>query len=168
MLVYISPNPDFRLPKDLKTPTVMIGPGTGLAPFRAFLQERIHLAEGEATGTNLLFFGCRRQEQDFLYRSQLESWQQDGVLKLYTAFSREQEKKIYVQDHLWEAREEVWQLIEQGGQVYVCGDAQYMAPDVEACLLNIFKTKGDLSPSEAQDLFLKMHETGQYQRDVWF
>eukprot|EP00210_Caulerpa_lentillifera_P002610 g2498.t1 len=168
LLVYISPNPDFRLPNDLKIPLIMIGPGTGLAPFRAFIQQRVHLAEAGNCGTNLLFFGCRRQEQDFLYRAELESWNKNGVLKLYTAFSREQDKKVYVQHKLWEAKEEIWKLISLGGQVYVCGDAKFMAPDVEQCLLKIFITQGDFSLEEAQQFFEKMKQTRQYQRDVWF
>jgi cytochrome P450/NADPH-cytochrome P450 reductase len=122
----------FRLPEDAATPIIMIGPGTGLAPFRGFLQERAWLkSQGTPVGRSMLFFGCRHPEQDFLYADELAALARDGVTDLKVAFSRlPGEKKMYVQDLLLSERDAVWQMIESGAVVYVCGDASRMAPDV--------------------------------------
>ncbi|MGH7066652.1 MAG: diflavin oxidoreductase, partial [Acetobacteraceae bacterium] len=131
----LRPNPNFRLPDDSRRPIIMIGAGTGLAPFRAFLQRRE--AEG-ARGKSWLFFGARNYTHDFLYQLELQDWLASGVLTdLGVAFSRDQPEKIYVQHRMWEQREEFWRWLDQGAVLYVCGDAKAMARDVTATLIRI-------------------------------
>ena len=128
--VYIQPNKRFRLPSDSTAPIIMIGPGTGIAPFRSFLHERRALG---ATGRNWLFFGERSAATDFLYRDELQSMHADGHLsRLDLAFSRDQERKIYVQDRMLEQAPTFWQWLQDGASVYVCGDASRMAKDVDS------------------------------------
>jgi cytochrome P450/NADPH-cytochrome P450 reductase len=112
----------------------MVGPGTGLAPFRGFLQERATLqAQGHTIGPSLLFFGCRHAEQDFIYEDELRAFEQQGVTRLAVAFSRQDgQPKTYVQDQLLKCQDEVWRLIEAGAVIYICGDASKMAPDVRS------------------------------------
>eukprot|EP00884_Botryococcus_braunii_P020407 jgi/Botrbrau1/704/Bobra.160_2s0027.1 len=167
--VYVSRNPDFRLPKNGSTPIIMVGPGTGLAPFKAFMQERI--SEAEATGQPLarsvLFFGCRREDQDFIHGQLLLAWAASGHLQLFTAFSRQQ-KKVYVQDRMLEAASLIWQLLEEGAHFYVCGDASQMAGAVEDALLQIISENldGDLEKADAYLDGLRTNH--RYQRDVWY
>jgi cytochrome P450/NADPH-cytochrome P450 reductase len=160
---------DFRLPQDPLTPIIMIGPGTGLAPFRGFLQERTALkAKGTEVGPSLLFFGCRHPEQDFIYEEELKAFVEQGVTELYTAFSRvEPQQKVYVQDRLLEQQERVWTLLEQGAVVYVCGDASRMEPDVRQALVTIYQEKSNQGKAEAQQWLEKLGTSQRYRVDVW-
>ena len=147
--IYIQPNKKFRLPAHPDAPIMMIGPGTGIAPFRAFLHERRALA---ATGKNWLFFGERSAATDFLYREELESMLADGHLtRLDTAFSRDQERKIYVQDRMVEQVRSSGAGCEDGASIYVCGDASRMAKDVDAALHHIVEQQGGMEQEAAQD-----------------
>ncbi len=163
--VYIQPSHAFKLPPDPATPIIMIGPGTGVAPFRAFLQER---AAGGARGENWLFFGNQKRELDFLYRDELESHLRAGVLTtLTTAFSRDQAQKVYVQHRMLEYGAEIWRWLEAGAHFYVCGDAQRMARDVHDALRQICIEQGGM-PGEAAAAFLaELARAGRYQRDVY-
>nr|XP_054749534.1 NADPH oxidoreductase A-like [Lytechinus pictus] len=162
--VFISPSPDFQLPKDRTKDIIMIGPGTGIAPFRAFIQERVHLG---ASGMNLLYFGCRHKAKDFLYKKELEKMVVDGHLKLRTAFSRDQEKKVYVQHLIQQDTLMIWNMIQGGAHMYVCGDATHMASDVHEALLTIIKDKGSMSEDDALKYLRTMEENHRYQKDVW-
>ena len=163
--IYIQPNQKFRLPVAGDVPVIMIGPGTGIAPFRAFLHER--QATG-AKGKNWLFFGERSAATDFLYREELEKMQADGHLtQLHTAFSRDQEKKIYVQDRMLEEAAQMWRWLADGASVYVCGDATHMARDVDAALHAIAGQQGDLDAEAAKDYIQQMKDDRRYQRDVY-
>lgn len=159
----------FRLPGDAHTPLLMVGPGTGLAPFRGFLQERAALkARGVETGSTLLFFGCRHPQQDFIYEKELREFERQGLTRLHIAFSREQEgRKIYVQDLLREYSAEVWQFIQQGAVVYVCGDARKMAPDVHRALADIYREQQGVSSEEAEQWLHELGVQGRYLVDVW-
>ena len=147
----------------------MIGPGTGFAPFRGFLQERAALqAQGKTIGQSLLFFGCRHPEQDFIYEDELRQFEEDGITQLSTSFSRVTgEKKCYVQDELYARRDEVWQLLEAGAVVYVCGDASRMAPDVRRTLAAIVSEKLGVSAKEAERFVNNLAEQNRYLVDVW-
>src|SRR5215468_10719350 len=130
----------FRLPDDTAVPIIMIGPGTGLAPFRGFLQERAaRKAAGARLGPAMLFFGCRHPQLDFLYANELEAFAADGICELHTAFSRAGDLKTYVQDLVAAQKEKVWSLIEQGAIIFVCGDGSKMEPDVKAALVAIHR-----------------------------
>lgn len=162
--VYIDPNKKFALPDDSK-PVIMIGPGTGVAPFRAFLQER---EEREAEGDNWLFFGDRRFRSDFLYQSEWLKWRRDGLLtRLDVAFSRDQAEKRYVQHCLRENSAEVWAWLQRGASLYVCGDAEKMAPDVHQAMLDIASEQGGLNPEQAEDYLRQLNRDKRYQRDVY-
>ena len=163
--VYLHENPAFRLPEDGNTPLIMVGPGTGIAPFRAFLEDR--QATG-ATGRNWLFFGNPHAATDFLYQEQLERFFKDGLLeRLDTAFSRDQAKKIYVQDRMKEQGAELWKWLEQGAAFYVCGDASRMAKDVDTALHEAIQTHGGKSAEEAAAYVAQMKKDKRYQRDVY-
>jgi sulfite reductase (NADPH) flavoprotein alpha-component len=163
--IYAQTNKRFRLPKDGTVPVIMIGPGTGVAPFRAFLEER--RASG-AKGGNWLFFGDRRAATDYLYREELESFRSDGTLtRLDTAFSRDQAEKVYVQTRMLEQAEELGKWLADGAHVYVCGDAQYMAKDVDRALRAIVARYGKLSDAQAQIQVNQMAAEGRYLRDVY-
>ncbi|MFJ4433538.1 molybdopterin-dependent oxidoreductase [Pseudomonas sp. NPDC089395] len=151
----------FRLPEDDSVPVIMVGPGTGIAPFRAFLEERE--ARG-ATGGNWLFFGEQYAATDFYYREQLQAWQASGHLRLDTAFSRDQTEKIYVQQRLREQGAQVWQWLEAGACLYVCGDAQRMAKDVDAALREIIAEHGGVDADAYMDTLSKAK---RYRRDVY-
>ncbi|MEM7545737.1 MAG: cytochrome P450 [Pseudomonadota bacterium] len=158
----------FRLPDDPERPILMIGPGTGIAPFRGFLQERAILkGQGKNLGPAMLFFGCRHPDQDFLYREELEGWAKDGIADLQVAFSRAEKEKTYVQDLIRAEREKVWSLIEAGAAIYVCGDGSRMEPDVRRALSLIYAEETDVS-AEAADAWLdQMVSDGRYNLDVW-
>ncbi len=163
--VFVQTSHGFRLPANGDTPVIMIGPGTGVAPFRAFLHERRAVA---AKGRNWLFFGEQRAATDFYYRDELERMFTDGHLtKLSTAFSRDQAEKIYVQNRLLENAAEVWAWLEAGAHFYVCGDASRMAKDVDATLHKIIKTAGGRSADDARNYVAKMKVEKRYQRDVY-
>jgi sulfite reductase (NADPH) flavoprotein alpha-component len=163
--VHLKPNPRFRLPADPATRVIMIGPGTGVAPFRAFLQERE--AIGVAGGT-WLFFGHRRFTHDFLYQLEWQEWLKSGILeRIDLAFSRDQPEKIYVQDRMWEARRDLHAWIAEGAHVYVCGDAKAMARDVHSTLLRIIADQAACSAAEAEARLGEMVRAGRYLRDVY-
>lgn len=162
--VFVEHNDNFRLP-DNDTPVIMIGPGTGIAPFRAFLQERDNAG---ATGQNWLFFGNPHFSRDFLYQVELQDYLKRGVLsKLDVAFSRDQAQKVYVQDKLQAKGAEVWNWLQQGAHLYICGDGNRMAKDVHQALLNIAAEHGGLSADAAADYFEQLRETKRYQKDVY-
>ncbi len=159
----------FRLPDDPLTPIIMIGPGTGLAPFRGFLQERAALKKnGTAIGESLLFFGCRHPEQDFIYKDELKQFEQQGITRLMTAFSRvDAQNKCYVQDEIYTRRAEVWELIEAGAVIYVCGDASRMAPDVRRTFAAIYSKKTGATNVEAEQWLNNLTAQNRYLVDVW-
>jgi sulfite reductase (NADPH) flavoprotein alpha-component len=163
--VFLHANGNFRLPEDTKAPVIMVGPGTGIAPFRAFLEER--MATG-ATGDNWLFFGEQRRALDFLYQEQLEAMHEDGVLtRLDTAFSRDQAKKVYVQDRMQEHAPAIFEWLERGAYFYVCGDATRMAKDVELALLDAIAKGSNGTLEQAQEYLDAMKKQKRYQRDVY-
>jgi sulfite reductase (NADPH) flavoprotein alpha-component len=155
----------FRLPENPATATIMVGPGTGIAPFRAYLQER--QATG-ATGKNWLFFGDQRESLDFLYQAEFEAFRQAGVLtRLSTAFSRDQAEKHYVQHRMLEHAEELYAWLEEGAHFYVCGDASRMAKDVDAALHKLVETAGQKTPEEAAAYVEALKKAKRYKRDVY-
>ncbi len=163
--IFLHANGNFRLPEDDASPIIMIGPGTGIAPFRAFLEER--QAMGHA-GRNWLFFGEQREQLDFLYKDQLLGMQRDGVLtKLDTAFSRDQAAKVYVQDRMRERGAELYDWLEQGAYFYVCGDATRMAKDVETALLDVIALGSGGTLEQATEYLATMKKQKRYQRDVY-
>ncbi len=155
----------FRLPEDADRDIIMVGPGTGIAPFRAFLQERVALG---SKGRNWLFFGDQRRDYDYLYGEELEQYYSDGKLhRLDLAFSRDQEKKVYVQHRMLEKAEVLWEWINGGCLFYVCGDAHRMAKDVDAALHQIAREQGGMSEEEAASYIKLMRKERRYQRDVY-
>ena len=163
--VYVKPNPHFRLPEDPAVPLVMIGPGTGVAPFRAFMQDRD--AAG-ITGRTWLFFGDRHYTHDFLYQLDWQDWLKRGVLeRLDVAFSRDQPAKRYVQHAMADRAAELYAWLRDGARVYVCGDAQHMARDVDAALRQVLETQGGQSPERAAAELETMRQQGRYLRDVY-
>jgi sulfite reductase (NADPH) flavoprotein alpha-component len=163
--VFIHKSPGFRLPSEVNKPVIMIGPGTGIAPFRAFLEERRATAPDSR---NWLFFGDQRVATDFLYQNELEQMFSEGVLThLDTAFSRDQEKKIYVQDRMLEKSAQVWAWLAEGAHIYVCGDAKRMAKDVDAALHQIIREQGNLSEEDAKVFVSRLKSEKRYQRDVY-
>jgi sulfite reductase (NADPH) flavoprotein alpha-component len=163
--VFIEHNDNFRLPANNETPVIMIGPGTGVAPFRAFMQER---ESTEAAGDNWLFFGDQTFTQDFLYQVEWQGYLKSGLLtKIDLAFSRDQAEKIYVQDRLLENAAEIFAWLERGSHIYVCGDMSRMAKDVEAALLTIIATQGKLSQEQASAYLKDLRNAKRYQKDVY-
>jgi sulfite reductase (NADPH) flavoprotein alpha-component len=163
--VFIHKSPGFRLPADTARPVIMIGPGTGIAPFRAFLEERRATAPNSK---NWLFFGDQHVATDFLYRDELEALFSEGILThLDTAFSRDQAEKIYVQNRMLEHSAKLWEWLQDGAHLYVCGDAKRMAKDVDAALVQIIKEQGNLSEEAAQGFVNKLKSEKRYQRDVY-
>lgn len=162
--IFIHPHKGFTVPEDLDAPMIMVGPGTGVAPFRAFMQERI--AKG-ATGKHWLFFGEWKKEHNFLYKDYWLNLQKEDKLVLDTAFSRDQDEKLYVQDLLIKKGKQVYEWITNGAYFYVCGDAKQMAKDVESALYQIFQTEGNLSFQEARELLKKLRKEKRYLRDVY-
>ena len=163
--VFVEPNPNFRLPADGDTPVIMIGAGTGIAPFRAFMQQRA--ANGD-NGKNWLIFGNQRLADDFLYQLEWIDYRKDGILtRADLAWSRQGEHKVYVQHKIAEHADEVWNWLQQGAHLYVCGDATRMARDVETALIDVIETQGKLSRDDAEDYLNEMREDKRYQRDVY-
>ena len=163
--VFVEHNDNFRLPANPDTPVIMVGPGTGIAPFRAFMQERE--AQG-AEGKNWLFFGNPHFTQDFLYQVEWQRYVKSGLLsKISLAFSRDQANKIYVQDRLREAGQELYQWLEAGAHFYVCGDANKMAKDVQEALLEVIAEHGHKSREEAEEYLSELRRAKRYQRDVY-
>ena len=162
--IYIKPS-RFRLPEDPKRPVIMVGPGTGIAPFKAFLEYR---KATQATGENWLFFGGRHRENDFILKDFLEDLQKNHYLaQLDLAFSRDQAYKIYVQDRMKERAHMLWDWLRQGAYFYICGDAKHMAKDVEETLLTIIQEEEHLSLEEAQIYLKDLRLAGRYQKDVY-
>lgn len=163
--VFIEHNDNFRLPANPQTPVIMIGPGTGIAPFRAFIQQRA--AEG-AEGLNWLFFGNPHFTEDFLYQVEWQRYVKEGVLsRIDLAWSRDQNHKVYVQDKLREQGAEVWRWIEKGAHIYVCGDANRMAKDVEQALLELLAEHGGMDAEQADEFLSELRVERRYQRDVY-
>jgi sulfite reductase (NADPH) flavoprotein alpha-component len=163
--VYIQHNPNFKLPVNPDTPVIMIGPGTGVAPFRAFLEER---EETGAGGKSWLFFGDQHFLTDFLYQLDWQRWLKEGVLtRLDVAFSRDTDRKVYVQHRMLEKSRELFQWLQEGANVYVCGDEKHMAHDVHATLATILEREGGMSPVAAAAYLSEMQQQKRYQRDVY-
>jgi sulfite reductase (NADPH) flavoprotein alpha-component len=163
--VYVENNDNFRLPADPTIPIIMVGPGTGIAPFRAFMQER---DSTEAEGKNWLFFGNPNFTQDFLYQTEWQGYLKSGLLsKISLAFSRDQANKIYVQDRLKENGKEVFEWLEQGAHFYICGDALRMAKDVETTLLALVAEHGNKTEAQAKEYVTNLRKSKRYQKDVY-
>ena len=163
--VYVENNDNFRLPADPTIPIIMVGPGTGIAPFRAFMQERDSI---EAEGKNWLFFGNPNFTQDFLYQTEWQGYLKSGLLsKISLAFSRDQANKVYVQDRLKENGKEVFEWLEQGAHFYICGDALRMAKDVETTLLALVAEHGNKTEEQAKEYVTNLRKSKRYQKDVY-
>lgn len=163
--VYIQNNPNFKLPENPETPIIMIGPGTGVAPFRAFLGER---EETGAEGKSWLFYGDQHFSTDFLYQIEWQKWLKDGVLtRMDVAFSRDTDQKVYVQHRMLEKSAELYKWLQEGAIVYVCGDEKKMAHDVHATLATIIEQEGGFSSEEAAEYLTRMQQQKRYQRDVY-
>ena len=154
----------FFLPPDKSKPIIMVGPGTGVAPFRAFVEER---RISGATGRNWLFFGEQRESQDFFYREQFTKWVAEGFLRLDLAFSRDQERKIYVQHRMEERGADIWAWLQEGADFFVCGDKNKMAADVDTALLKIAETHGGRTPEQAKEFIESLKKEKRYKRDVY-
>jgi sulfite reductase alpha subunit-like flavoprotein len=162
---FLQRTPHFRPPEDSSTPIVMVGPGTGIAPFRGFLQERRAMGD---SGRNWLFFGDRHAAENFYYRSELEDMFRDGFLtKLDLAFSRDQRERIYVQHRMFDNGADLWRWLQSGAYFYVCGDAERMAKDVDAALTKIIKTHGAMSDEDAHNYKRELVAEKRYVRDVY-
>ncbi|MEC0544750.1 bifunctional P-450/NADPH--P450 reductase [Bacillus inaquosorum] len=163
-----TPESRFQLPEDPETPIIMVGPGTGVAPFRGFLQARAALKrEGKTLGEAHLYFGCRN-DRDFIYREELEQFEKDGIVTVHTAFSRKEGMpKTYVQHLMSDHAETLISILDRGGRLYVCGDGSKMAPDVEAALQKAYQSVHGTSEQEAQNWLKHLQDTGIYAKDVW-
>ncbi|WP_039837173.1 assimilatory sulfite reductase (NADPH) flavoprotein subunit, partial [Paenibacillus sonchi] len=163
--IYIQNNPNFKLPANPEVPVIMIGPGTGVAPFRSFLEER---EEQGAEGKTWLFYGDRHFVTDFLYQTDWQRMLKDGVLtKLDVAFSRDTEEKVYVQHRILEHSRELYTWLQEGAHVYVCGDEKHMAHDVHSALISVIQAEGGLSPEAAAAYLDHLQQEQRYQRDVY-
>jgi sulfite reductase (NADPH) flavoprotein alpha-component len=162
---YLHPNKNFKLPEDSSTPIIMVGPGTGIAPFRAFIEERKSTG---ATGKNWLFFGDRSQKTDYLYGDEWESYQKDGILnELDLAWSRDQAEKVYVQHKMLEKGSQLWNWLNDGAVFYVCGDASRMAKDVDQALRTIAQEEGSMSEEDAGAWVKGLQKERRYLKDVY-
>ncbi|MEH7805958.1 MULTISPECIES: assimilatory sulfite reductase (NADPH) flavoprotein subunit [Bacillus] len=163
--VYIQHNQNFKLPENPDAPIIMVGPGTGIAPFRSFMQEREEIG---ASGKSWLFFGDQHFVTDFLYQTEWQKWLKDGVLtKMDVAFSRDSEEKVYVQHQMRKQSKELFEWLEQGAYVYVCGDEKHMAHDVHRTLLSIIQEEGAMSKEKAESYLANLQQQKRYQRDVY-
>ena len=158
----------FRLPEDPSVPIIMVGPGTGLAPFRGFLQEReARKAKGASLGPAMLFFGCRHPDQDYLYADELKACAAAGITELHIAFSRTEGPKTYVQNLVAAQKEKVWSLIENGAIIYVCGDGGKMEPDVKAALVAIYRERKGADGEAGLRWIEDLGTSNRYVLDVW-
>lgn len=163
--IYLKRNPNFKFPTEGDTPVIMIGPGTGVAPFRAYMQER---EEHGFKGNTWLFFGDQHFTTDFLYQTEWQEWLKDGVLgKMDVAFSRDTDEKVYVQHRIAEHSEEFNQWLQNGASIYICGDEKHMAKDVHQAIRNVLIKEQNLSEEEAEDYLKQMKKDKRYQRDVY-
>ena len=163
--VFIQQNENFNLPENPDTPVIMIGPGTGIAPFRSFMQER---EESGAEGKSWLFFGDQHFVTDFLYQTEWQNYLKDGVLtKMNVAFSRDTAEKVYVQHRMLEHSKELFEWLQQGAAVYICGDEKHMAHDVHETLISIIEKEGNLNREDAEKYLAAMQQDKRYQRDVY-
>ncbi|MFD2442853.1 sulfite reductase subunit alpha [Bacillus sp. CGMCC 1.16607] len=163
--VFVQANKHFHLPESAESDIIMVGPGTGIAPFRSFIQER---AVNKVTGKTWLFFGDQHAASDFLYQGELENYQQTGILtKLDTAFSRDGAEKVYVQHKMLQQSKELFEWFEKGAYFYVCGDKEYMAKDVNEALITIIEKEGNMDRDSAEAYLKDMQKQGRYQRDVY-
>jgi sulfite reductase (NADPH) flavoprotein alpha-component len=163
--IYIQQNENFKLPANPETPIIMVGPGTGVAPFRSFMQEREEIG---AEGKSWMFFGDQHFVTDFLYQTEWQKWLKDGVLtKMDVAFSRDTAEKVYVQHRMLEQSEELFEWLQEGAHVYICGDEKHMAHDVHQTLIGIIEKEGSLSREEAETYLADMQKQKRYQRDVY-
>jgi len=174
LAIFVQRNPQFRLPDAPDKTCIMIGPGTGVAPFRAFVEElkaRHQLSkqqsEPQPKQQHVLYFGSRHKDRDFLYGDEWQALAANQELNLFTAFSRDQNQKIYVQHRLLEQQFDIWQNMEKGAYFYVCGDATKMASDVEATLLHIIQQQGGMNEAAARDYLKSLADAGRYNKDVW-
>lgn len=163
--IYIQNNENFKLPANSDTPIIMVGPGTGAAPFRSFMQER---EETGAEGKSWMFFGDQHFVTDFLYQTEWQKWLKNGVLtKMDVAFSRDTAEKVYVQHRMLEQSKELFQWLKEGAHLYICGDEKHMAHDVHQTLIGIIEKEGSLSREEAEAYLADMQQQKRYQRDVY-
>ncbi|WP_394235198.1 assimilatory sulfite reductase (NADPH) flavoprotein subunit [Niallia oryzisoli] len=163
--IYIQKNDNFKLPQNPETPIIMVGPGTGVAPFRSFMQEREEIG---AEGKSWMFFGDQHFVTDFLYQTEWQKWLKDGVLtKMDVAFSRDTEEKVYVQHRMLENSKELFQWLEEGAAFYICGDEKNMAHDVHQTLIEIIEKEGAMSREKAEEYLANMQQQKRYQRDVY-
>ena len=163
--VYIQHNENFKLPKNSNTPIIMVGPGTGAAPFRSFMQEREEIG---AAGKSWMFFGDQHFVTDFLYQTEWQKWLENGVLtKMDVAFSRDTAEKVYVQHRMIEHSQELFEWLQEGAHLYICGDEKHMAHDVHNTLLSIIEKEGGLSREKAEEYLAEMQQQKRYQRDVY-
>jgi len=163
--IFIQHNPNFKLPENPETPIIMVGPGTGVAPFRSFMQER---EEAGAEGKSWMFFGDQHFVTDFLYQTEWQKWLKDGVLtKMDVAFSRDTDEKVYVQHRMLEQSKEVYAWLQEGAVVYICGDEKHMAHDVHQTLITIIEKEGSMGREEAESYLAAMQKEKRYQRDVY-
>lgn len=163
--IYIQHNENFKLPSNPEAPIIMVGPGTGVAPFRSFMQER---EEAGAEGKSWMFFGDQHFVTDFLYQTEWQKWLKDGVLtRMDVAFSRDTAEKVYVQHRMLEQSKELFQWLQDGAYVYICGDEKHMAHDVHQTLIHIIEKEGSLSREEAEAYLTDMQQQKRYQRDVY-
>ncbi|XP_030746879.1 NADPH--cytochrome P450 reductase isoform X1 [Sitophilus oryzae] len=158
----------FRLPTKPQTPIIMIGPGTGVAPFRGFIQERFSSKEdGKQVGQTVLYFGCRKKTEDYIYQAEFEKYENNGLLTLKLAFSRDQPQKVYVTHLLEKDADLIWNIFENNGHLYICGDAKSMAVDVRNVILRIIQEKGNMTEEQAQAYYKKMETQKRISMDVW-
>lgn len=163
--VFIQQNENFKLPTNPETPIIMVGPGTGVAPFRSFIQER---EETGAEGKSWLFFGDQHFVTDFLYQTEWQKWLKEGILtKLDVAFSRDTDEKVYVQHRMLEQSKELFEWLQEGAHLYICGDEKHMAHDVHHTILAIIEKEGNMSREQAEDYLAEMQQQKRYQRDVY-
>lgn len=163
--VFVQPNKHFHLPESQDKDIIMVGPGTGIAPFRSFIEER---AVNKAAGRTWLFFGDQHAASDYLYQNELEKYQQDGVLtRLDSAFSRDTAQKVYVQHKMIENGKQLFEWLENGATFYVCGDKEHMAKDVNEALISVIEKEGAMTREAAEAYLQNMQKQGRYQRDVY-